>query len=75
MIDPCPLPPSCFHPPSRCVPLCRDNFSKWGVLNFDGEPPADPRGAAGVNSIAMKMVGKGARSSAPDGDGDDDGDY
>ncbi len=45
--------------------------SQYGVLNFDGEPPSDPTkaSAGGVNSIAMKMLGKGAaRASVRDGD-------
>lgn len=47
--------------------------SQWGVLNYEGEPPADPTKAAGINSIAMKMMGKGgARAGARDGDEADD---
>lgn len=43
-------------------------LSQWGVLDFEGEPPADPTKAAGVNSIAMKMMGKSAaRAGARDG--------
>ncbi|CBN80189.1 similar to ATP binding protein [Ectocarpus siliculosus] len=45
-------------------------LSQYGVLNFDGEPPSDPtKASAGVNSIAMKMLGKGAaRAGAREGD-------
>eukprot|EP00752_Nemacystus_decipiens_P017855 g16011.t1 len=52
-------------------------LSQYGVLNFDGEPPSDPtKGSSGVNSIAMKMLGKGAaKAGARDGDEADDGDY
>ncbi|CAM9944312.1 unnamed protein product [Ascophyllum nodosum] len=51
-------------------------MSTYGVLNFEGEPPSDPTKAAGVgvNSIALRVLGKGAaRASAREGDGD--GDY
>eukprot|EP00904_Undaria_pinnatifida_P000900 jgi/Undpi1/10810/HiC_scaffold_3.g01339.m1 len=52
-------------------------LSQHGVLNFDGEPPTDPtKSSRGVNSIAMKMMGKGAgRTGARDGDECNDGDY
>ena len=52
-------------------------YSQYGILNFDGEPATDPTKSSGdVNSIAMKMMGKGGgRAGARDGDECDDGDY